>query len=79
MKKIILAVFLLSVVGCSYFQEPEKFIKDPHFAEYQDQRDKLERQYLRKEINYAEYVEKRDALDREYDGQVISRDEKIRE
>jgi len=76
-KKIFLLFACCVVLGCSYFNDPNKILRDPHFAEYDAARDKLERKYLNKEISYAEYVAQRDALDEKYDYEVRQRDEKI--
>ena len=52
-------------------------IKDPHFADYQKKLDKLESQYLNKEISYADYVAKKEELDNVYTKEVQERDEII--
>jgi len=74
MKKSLILLCALFLFGCSYGQNylenPESFIRDPHFAEYKKNRDDLESEYLRKEITYAEYIEQRDELDGVYDREV---------
>jgi hypothetical protein len=76
-KKILVLMCALMLLGCSYgkdyLENPEKFIRDPHFAAYKDKRDALESSYLRKEITYAEYIEQRDKLDDQYDKEVQKR------
>jgi len=75
----ILALMVLS--GCTYegstikdyLEDPRSIIRDPHFTQYKEERDKLERQYLKKEITYAEYVEQMDALDETYSKEVQER------
>ncbi len=80
-KKSLLLFCTLVLAGCSYGQNylenPEMFIRDPHFAEYKEKRDDVERQYLRKEITYVEYVEQKDRLDATYDREVQERTQKI--
>lgn len=76
-KKSLLLFCALVLAGCSYGQNylknPEMLIRDPHFADYKEKRDDLERQYLRKEITYVEYVEGKDRLDEKYDREVQER------
>lgn len=80
-KKSLYLFVLLLCLGCAYeSQEFQNFItnsktllKDPHFADYQQKRDDLEREYLNKKITYAEYVEKRDQLDIIYAKEVQAR------
>lgn len=80
-KKCLLLFCALALFGCTYGQNylenPETLIRDPHFADYQEKRDDLERQYLRKEITYAEYVEQKDQLDEKYDREVQERTDVI--
>ena len=83
MKKIFLVIISLVFLGCTYegntlsdyLSDPRSIIRDPHFGEYQESRDELERQYLKKEISYAEYVEKMDELDKQYTKEVEQRNE----
>ena len=80
-KKSLYLLVLLLCLGCAYEgQEFQKFIdnsktllRDPHFSEYKQKRDDLEREYLQKQITYAEYVEKRDKLDLIYAKEVQER------
>ncbi|MBN1870203.1 MAG: hypothetical protein JW847_06500 [Candidatus Omnitrophica bacterium] len=80
-KKSLLLSCALVLFGCTYGQNylenPETLIQDPHFANYKENRDGLERQYLHKEITYAEYIEQRDHLDAKYDREVQERTNKI--
>lgn len=86
MKKLLLIVCAATFIGCTYegqslseyFSSPRAFIQDPHFERYQEKRDTLESQYLRKEITYAEYVEKMDELDDTYSKDIQKRDNIIR-
>ncbi|OGX37099.1 MAG: hypothetical protein A3C36_01060 [Omnitrophica WOR_2 bacterium RIFCSPHIGHO2_02_FULL_52_10] len=77
MNKILVLMCALMLSGCAYgrdyLENPEKFIRDPHFTEYKNKRDALESSYLRKEITYAEYIEQRDRLDDKYDQEVQKR------
>jgi hypothetical protein len=79
MKKwaILSAFLLVSSLGCQYLENPRTIMRDPHFAEYKDQRDQLEREYLRKEITYDEYILQRDELDNIYSKEVQERQEKM--
>ena len=84
MKKNILYL-LISIIlgGCSvgqekletYLEEPEYFIKDPHFAEYQDNLNALESEYLGKKITYVEYLGRKKELDEKYAKEVQEREE----
>ena len=77
MKKILMVICALMLSGCAYgkgyLENPESFIRDPHFTEYKNKRDALESTYLRREITYAEYIEQRDKLDNKYDQEVQER------
>ena len=81
MKKIILLLCMLVLFGCSYGQDylrnPSSFIRDPHFTEYKDNRDDLERSYLHKEITYAEYIEQKNKVDEQYSKEVQERNSKV--
>lgn len=81
MKKIILLLCMLVLFGCSYGQDylrnPSSFIRDPHFTEYKNNRDDLERSYLHKEITYAEYIEQKNKVDEQYTKEVQERNSKV--
>jgi len=81
MKKITLLLCMLVLLGCSYGQDylrnPSSFIRDPHFTEYKDNRDDLERSYLHKEITYAEYIEQKNKVDEQYTKEVQERNSKV--
>jgi len=82
MKKSLLLICALTLLGCSsygqdYLRNPEAIFRDPHFTDYKEKRDDLERSYLHKEITYAEYVEQRDQLDQKYDKEVSERTDKV--
>lgn len=72
---------VLLCLGCAYesheFQafidNSKTLLKDPHFAEYKEKRDDLEKEYLKKKITYSEYVEKREKLDLVYAKEVQER------
>ena len=82
MKKTFFIFLTLLLTACTYeghtlkdyLEDPRAIIKDPHFAEYKQNRDELEGKYLRKEITYAEYVEQMDELDNKYTQEVEERD-----
>jgi len=81
MKKILLILGMIILAGCSYsdtsFQDvvddPALLLKDPHFANHQEQLDELESSYLRKEISYAQYLEEKKRLNNTYDREVKHR------
>ncbi len=77
LKKNLLLLCVLFVVGCSYGKEylenPDTFIRDPHFTSYKKDLGTLESSYLKKEITYAEYVEEKDKIDQRYAKEVQER------
>jgi hypothetical protein len=77
MKKSLVMICMLMLFGCSYgndyLENPETFIRDPHFTAYKNDRDELESVYLRKEITYAEYIQQKDKMDDKYNGEVQKR------
>lgn len=82
MKKAVLLCFVALLIGCSYagekkldeyLSDPKTWVKDPHFANYKEQRDVLESEYLQKNISYAEYLERRTSLDERYAREVFER------
>lgn len=81
MKKSILVLCMVALFGCSYGQDylrnPTSFIRDPHFTEYKNNRDDLERTYLHKEITYAEYLEQKNKIDEQYSKEVQERNSKV--
>ena len=84
-KKLLLCVCVVSLVGCvyegrklsDYIENPRSFIRDPHFADYKEKRDAVESQYLSKEITYAQYVEQMRVLDDQYTKEINERNEKL--
>jgi len=87
MRKFMMIFLLVGLVGCAYegekvrtyFDEPQLFIRDPHFRNYKQAIDDLESQYLKKDISYAEYVEQKEKLDTKYSREVQERNQKIEE
>ena len=87
MSKKMLLLFLVSVLaGCTYagerelsdyIKEPSTIVRDPHFGNYKEKLDALEKQYLEKEITYAQYLEQKTALDDQYNKEVSERNQKI--
>ena len=78
MKKYAVVVLGLLLAGCtyegkkldSYVNDPASIIQDPHFAGFQEKKDTVESQYLRKEINFAEYTKQIKELDDKYNQEV---------
>ncbi len=78
MKKIIVFILICLCAGCSYGTKlGAKLIKDPHYAEYQEQAGELERTYLDGKMTYPEYLEKKKQLDDKYAQEVQEREETI--
>ena len=79
MKKIFMFLMLICLVGCtekirSYVDEPQTLLRDPHFAEYNNNAKALERSYLDGKITYAVYLEKKKELDEKYEKEVKERE-----
>ena len=80
-------LFLASVlVGCTYagerelsdyINEPSTIVQDPHFTNYKEKLDAVEKEYLEKKITYAQYREQKTALDDQYNKEVAERNQKI--
>ena len=80
MKKGIILFIVLLLGGCSYGTEQLKtLLEDPHYMEYRDNRDKLEKSYLDGDITYAQYLDSKKQLDDDYDREVREREEKLHE
>ena len=85
MKYLLLFIFLFS--GCAYegpglrqyLEDPRSIIKDPHFTEYQENRDNLEHLYLTDQITYADYVKQVDELESTYTKEVNERNAKLQD
>jgi Tfp pilus assembly protein PilP len=85
MKKSIMLLLTLVLVGCTYgteklqtyLDEPKYLIQDRHFDKYKTKRDALESEYLQKKITYAEYIERKKMLDENYAKEVQERDAKM--
>ena len=85
-KKMIL-LFLASVLaGCTYagerelsdyINEPSTIVQDPHFGNYKEKLNAVEKEYLEKKITYAQYLEQKTALDDRYNKEVEERNQKI--
>jgi len=80
-KKPLLMICMMMILGCTYGQDylddPQSFIRDPHFADYKDHLNDLESSYLNKEISYAQYIEQKQRLDYKYEREVKERNSKI--
>ncbi len=80
MKRLAGLILVLFVTGCSFgVQNMESLMKDPHYAQYQQSIDRLEHEYLQKQISYTEYQEKKKELEDTYAKEVKMREEKIHE
>jgi hypothetical protein len=85
MKKFLIVVFVFVLFGCaenqqrfrSYVDDPGTFLKDPHYAEYQENLNDLESSYLSKEISYSEYLKQKSQLDNDYERDVQRRTKTI--
>ena len=82
MKKIILFLMFTALVGCadtirSYVEEPQTILRDPHYAQYQEDAKTLERSYLDGQITYAVYLERKKQLDDKYNKEVMERESMI--
>jgi len=86
LQKTIILVLLINLAGCAYkgrnleeyVDYPETILKDPHFVNYREKKDSLERMYLRKEISYEQYLRQKNELDTKYSREVEERESKIR-
>jgi len=84
-KNFIYLFFCLFLFGCAYhgdslqtfIDDTKALIKDPHFAKYQEDRNSLEHQYLKKKITYSEYLDRVEKLDLIYAKEVQERVGKI--
>ena len=81
-RKILLAVLALALVGCAdkiegYLENPQTIVQDPHFGEYQQKLDDLEKKYLSRKITYAEYLEQKKGIDKIYTKEVQHREDII--
>lgn len=80
MKKMMLALMVVAVVGCAYGGDQIRtWIEDPHYIEYQNKLTALERSYLSGEIAYAEYLEQKRDIDNQYTWEVQKREEIFKE
>ena len=72
---------IVLISGCSSYQmeDMESWVKDPHYASYQQALDSLEHQYLQKQFSYMEYQKRKKALEDTYAREVKQREEKMRE
>lgn len=85
-KKMMLLFLVSAIVGCTYagerelrdyINEPSAIVQDPHFGNYKERLDEVEKQYLEKAITYAQYLEQKTALDEQYNKEVGERTQKI--
>lgn len=85
-KKMVLLFLASALVGCTYAGErelsdyinkPSTIVQDPHFGNYKEKLDAVEKEYLGKKITYAQYLEQKTALDDQYNKEVEERNQKI--
>ncbi len=77
MKRIILSLLIL-FAGCAYGGgRIGSLLEDPHYMQYRQNLDALEREYLDKKIGYAEYLERKQNLDEKYQKEVVEREKII--
>ncbi len=75
MRKILMIGLLLAVVGCAYTQEEVKeFVRDPHYMQYQQKLNDVERLYLDDKISYPEYLKRKEQIDNQYTKEVQNRE-----
>ena len=77
MKKYFLFAIVLFFAGCSYIDNPETLLKDPHYASYKEASDALEHEYLQGRIDYPEYLNRKKQIDDDYTKEVQDRNAKI--
>ena len=81
MKKYIGLMLCVMFVGCNYggegfrtyLEDPQAYIKDPHYKHYQQDKEDLERKYLNQEISYVDYIEQKNELENGYSKEVERR------
>ena len=76
MKKYLFIVAVFILVGCET-EQIKSFVRDPHYAQYQEKLDDLEQTYLKKEISYAQYLEQKKEIDDNYSKEVQEREDII--
>ncbi len=82
MKKMLSFCLVFFLLGCAhrletYIDDPKTIFQDPLTVNHQDALDKLERQYLHKDITYAEYLERKKQMEEDYSEKVQVRKGKI--
>ncbi|OGX28084.1 MAG: hypothetical protein A2787_04890 [Omnitrophica WOR_2 bacterium RIFCSPHIGHO2_01_FULL_48_9] len=77
MKKYLLILMACFFASCSYLNNPETLLQDPHYAAYKDKSDALGHEYLQGKIAYPEYLERKKQLDDNYSQEVQDRNAKI--
>ena len=79
MKKAVVTLLLLVMIGCSsekvqsYLSDPGTLLQDPLSVNHQKALDELEGAYLRKEMTYAEYLQKKKQLEEDYSRAATAR------
>lgn len=78
MKKLISLLSLFFLIGCTS-EQIKTMATDPHYAQYQDKRDGLEKSYLDGSLNYVDYQKQVQQLDENYTKEVKERENIIHE
>ena len=81
MRKFLILSICIFLAGCNYggegfqtyLEDPQAFIKDPHYKHYQENKAELERQYLNEEISYVDYIQQKQEMDDNYNMEVERR------
>jgi len=58
-------------------EEPQSLLRDPHFAQYEEERQALEHAYLEGQITYVDYLQRKKELDEKYEKEVQDREAAI--
>jgi len=77
MKRFIFLLCVLCACGCTTEAKVSNIIRDPHFTEYKQDMDQLERDYLQKKITYADYLEQKKQVEEGYEKGVSFRREVV--
>ncbi len=77
MKRWVIVFGLVAMAGCSqlegYVENPPSMLRDPHFAQYQEKQENLEKAFLHKEMSYSDYLQKKKQLEDQYTKEIEQR------
>jgi len=84
MKKLIVlfcAVVVLGLSGCSLWnaRSMQDLLEDPHYREYLQKQEDLEKQYLEEQITYSDYLKQKKEMDNMYEYEVKERNKKLQD